>query len=94
MNAKTKSTMPETCGIRPLLNVERSANDLEGRVADLCDAVEALESRLGPLLGSERPMGCVDARDHGSSELSERILCSADKVGGASSRIRELIDRL
>lgn len=80
--------------VRRNLNVENATNDLDGAVADLREAVEALENHLAPLLAPERQCGDCENRTQGDSEVAERILSKADSVRSSSYRIRELIDRL
>lgn len=87
-----KATGAPSC--RRNLNVENAVNDLDGAVADLREALEALEHHIAPLLGSERPQEVGGDRTQGESDLAERILCNADRIRARSARIRELIDRL
>ena len=80
--------------VRRNLNVESATNELDGAVADLREAVSALESHLAPLLAPEFPYGVGNDRAQGESELAERILSNADRTRKSSERIHYLIHRL
>lgn len=76
------------------LNVEMATGVLDEAVADMREAVAALEQHLEPLLAPENPCGAGCDRSQGESEVAERILSIADRTRQSSARIRELIDRL
>lgn len=92
MNAGPYLAGPTTC--RRSLNIEVATNELEGAVADMREAIEALSSHLAPLLSHERPTGEGCERIKGDSEVAERIMSQADVIRGRSACIRDLIDRL
>jgi len=89
-----KGSIGQAAAPRRNLNVELATNTLDGAVADLREAIEALEHHLAPLLAPERPEASGLCRERGDSELAERIMADADAIQSRTARLRELIDRL
>jgi hypothetical protein len=93
-NVMLKSSAMSPAPCRRNLNVESAANVLDSAIADLNDAVDALNSHLQPLLSDERPSTAAEDRERGGSEVADRIMSSADQIRCRTARIRDLIDRL